>query len=206
MAVGFATKFVLKQEGFKVSLKMRGGHGPCRCDKCSERSSVEATSAAARSRLLRIWGAKSRLWPPRVPVPVEEEQDKTEDDLAEIYARQGGAPQELPPRRERKLKPNPRSQQALLRRKSKLRLKSAGAVRKQVAKKRGRSPSATPRPASVTPVAGLEDRAASEVSLDVNEGSRQPSNPTPVPTTPTPAPSETSSECYSRSPRRADSR
>ena len=56
----------------------------------------------------------------------------------------------------------------------------------------------------MTPVAGLEDRAASEVSLDVNEGSRQPSNPTPVPTTPTPEPSETSSECYSRSPRRAD--
>ena len=177
IAVGCSVKEALKAEGFSVKLRMRGGHDPCRCAQCASRASVTSTSSEAKARLARIWGALPRLWPPRVKVmtPVAPGQDLDEDpqDLQELYARQGG--EDLPPLRERKLKPNRGSQQALNRRRSKLRLKSVGTVRALASLKRKRSGSVEDRPATEPPRGSrdhpLLDRANSEVSLEACAGS-----------------------------------
>ena len=81
----------------------------------------------------------------------------------------------LPPLWERKLKPNRGSQQALNRRRSKLRLKSVGPVRAQASLKRKRSGPEEDRPATEPPRGSRDppqvDRAHSEISLDVCAGS-----------------------------------
>ena len=172
IAVGFAVKASLRLEGFGTKLRMKGGHDPCRCTACSTRSSVAATSPEAQARLARIWGALPRLWPPRVkvttPEDAEQEPDEDPQDLQELYARQGR--EDLPPPRARKLKPNRGSQQALNRRRSKLRLKSVGAVRAQASLKRKRSEVEEDRPDTEPPRGSRDpppaDRAASEISLD----------------------------------------
>ena len=94
IAIGFSVKEALKNEGFRVVFRMRGGHDPCRCDQCSARTSVASTSNEARARLARIWGALPKLWPPRVkvttPVAPGQELDEDPQDLQELYAHQGG--------------------------------------------------------------------------------------------------------------------
>ena len=79
------------------------------------------------------------------------------------------------PLRERKLKPNRGSQQALSRRRSKLRLKSVGAARAQASLKRKRSGSVEDRLATEPPRGSRDppqlDRAHSEISLDACAGS-----------------------------------
>ena len=168
IAVGFALKASLRLEGFGTKLRMKGGHDPCRCTACSTRASVAATSPEAQARLARIWGARPRLWPPRIQVTAPEDADHDPDedpqDLQELYARQGQ--EDLPPPRPRKLKPNRGSQQALTRRRTKLRLKSVGALNRRQLKLR---PDTEPPRGSRDPPPA--DRAASEISLDACRGS-----------------------------------
>ena len=75
---------------------MRGGHDPCRCDQCSARGNIAATSNEARARLLRIWDARPKLWPPGVKAAATTEpEEEPGEDLEAMYARPWE--EELPP-------------------------------------------------------------------------------------------------------------
>ena len=144
IAVGFATRQALREEGFRPKLVFRGGKDPCGCEACTNRDTVGATSNEARAHLTRIWGAKPKLWPPRIKFTegVGDPDTNVEDDpddLQTAYARQGREP--LPKHKARKLRPNRPSSQAVTRhRRKKLCLQSVAAVRGRVRAAPARSP------------------------------------------------------------------
>ena len=162
IALGFATRQALREEGFRPKLVLRGGKDPCSCEACTNRDAVGTTSNEARARLTRIWGAKPRLWPPRIKSTEGAREPNAnagddEDDLQAAYERQGREP--LPEHKERKLRPNRPSSQAVAhrRRKRKLRQQSVAAARC-----RASAPSAhSPEPHQAAPGTPAQEEAQS---------------------------------------------